>query len=78
MISDEECAYLSAHHQNIDHYRRLLRTRPTALERNFIERRIAEERNALDRLASETVPIVAKEETSQVLNDRRMGMLANR
>jgi hypothetical protein len=62
MIDDEECAYPSEHHQNVDHYRRLLRTRLTALERNFIERRIAEERKALDRLASKTSPIVMKEQ----------------
>ena len=62
MIDVEECAYLSAHHQNVDHYRRLLRARLTALARGFIERRIAEERKALDRLASKTSPIVMKEE----------------
>ena len=62
MIDDEEYTYLSARHQNVDHYRRLLRTRLTALERNFIERRIAEERKALDRFASKTSPIVMKEE----------------
>ena len=62
MIDDEECAYLSAHHQNVDHYRRLLRTRLTALERNFIERRIVEERRSLDRLASKASPIVMNEQ----------------
>ena len=60
MIIDEN---LSAHQQSIDHYRRLLLTSLTELERSFIERRIAEERKALDRLAS--LPIITKEQASQ-------------
>ena len=62
MIGDEHIAYSSGYRENIDHYRRLLRTNLTALERNFIERRIAEEQKALDRLASETLLIVTKEQ----------------
>jgi len=52
---DESLARLSGYRQNIDRYRRLLRTNLTALEQNFIERRIAEEQLALDRLAAETI-----------------------
>jgi hypothetical protein len=73
MIDDENFAYLSAHHQNIDHYRRLLRTSLTALERNFIERRIVEERKAPGRLASETLPIVMKEQASQASTQSKEG-----
>ena len=55
---DESLVRLCAHRQNIDRYRRLMRTNLTVLEQNFIERRIAEEQLALDRLAAETFPII--------------------
>jgi len=55
---DENLARLRAHRQNIDRYLRLLQTDLTLLERDFIERRIAEEGAALDRLSSDTFPIV--------------------
>lgn len=54
---DEYLARLRAHRQNIDRYRRLLDTNLSALERDFIERRITEEEAALHRLASNTFPI---------------------
>ncbi|MCP4616479.1 MAG: hypothetical protein GY844_08570 [Bradyrhizobium sp.] len=53
---DESLAGLREHRQNIDRYRRLLRTNLTTLEQDFIERRIVEEQLALDRLAAETFP----------------------
>jgi hypothetical protein len=40
-------ALTQVHRNNIDRYRRLLRTRLTDLERQFIERRLAEELGAL-------------------------------
>jgi len=55
---DENLARLHAHRNNIKRYRRLLQTSLTTLERNFIERRIAEEEAALDRLAVDTFAIV--------------------
>jgi hypothetical protein len=55
LMIDESLARLCAYRQNIDRYRRLLRTNLTALEQNFIERRIAEEQLALDRLAAEAI-----------------------
>ena len=55
---DKNLARLRAHRQNIDRYRRLLETSLTVLERDFIERRIAEEEVGLNGLASETFPIV--------------------
>ena len=51
MISDLNNALLSAHRANLDRYRRLLRTYLTDSERQFVERRIAEERQALQQLA---------------------------
>ena len=46
---------ISAHRQNIDRYRALLRTQLTALERDFIRRRIAEEEAELSRLSGERI-----------------------
>jgi len=42
---EENVARLRARRQNIDRYNRLLRTNLTALERDFIKRRIAEEQS---------------------------------
>ena len=53
---DEKLARIRAHRNNIHHYRRLLKTRLSQLERNFIERRLVEEKSALDELAAATVP----------------------
>ena len=44
---DENLARLRAHRNNIARYRRLLQTNLTVLERDFIERRLAEEETAL-------------------------------
>jgi hypothetical protein len=57
---DENLARLRAHRQNIERYRRLLETSLTVLERDFVERRIAEEESALNGLAADTFPIVLK------------------
>jgi hypothetical protein len=54
---DADLARISAHRNNIHRYRRLLRTTHSDLERQFIERRLAEEQTSLDAIASETVPI---------------------
>jgi hypothetical protein len=54
---DAYLARIRAYRNNIDRYRRLLRTRLSDLERQFIERRMAEEQTALDALAAEAFPI---------------------
>jgi hypothetical protein len=38
------------HHNNIDRYLRLLRTKLTASERQFVERRLSDEQRAVDKL----------------------------
>src|SRR4029434_3817041 len=60
IMIDENLARLRAHRQNIERYRRLLETSLTVLERDFVERRIAEEESALNRLASDPFPVVLK------------------
>jgi hypothetical protein len=51
MTSELNKALRSAHRANIDRYRRLLKTHLTDGERQFVERRIAEEEAALERIA---------------------------
>ena len=53
---DENLARLRSHRNNISRYRRLLQTRLTALERDFIEQRLSEEEAALNRLSIDTFP----------------------
>jgi hypothetical protein len=54
---DEKLARLRTHRNNIDRYRRLLKTRLTELERQYIEKRLSEERSALEKLAASTFPL---------------------
>ena len=54
---DENLARIRAHRNNIHRYRRLLATRLSDLERQFIERRLSEENSALQALTSQTFPI---------------------
>ncbi|MBR0750394.1 hypothetical protein JQ582_41575 [Bradyrhizobium japonicum] len=67
---DEDLARIRAHRNNIHRYRRLLRTRLSELERQFIERRLAEEQTALDALAAE-FPVAFALPTGQ--DSARMG-----
>ena len=50
-MTDEELARLRAHDSNISRYRRLLKTNLSDLERRFLERRLSEERSAVESLA---------------------------
>jgi hypothetical protein len=55
---DEKVARLRAHDNNINRYRRLLRTNLSDLERQFIERRLYEEEAAIEGLASTRFPVI--------------------
>ena len=59
-MMDEKPARLRNHRNNIGRYRRLLQTKLTDLERQFIERRLSEEQSAYERLSKATFPIVFK------------------
>jgi len=48
---DEQRARMRTHRSNIYRYRHLLQTKLTELERDFIEKRLAEEQSSLERLA---------------------------
>jgi hypothetical protein len=50
-VTDEELARLRAHGNNISRCRRLLKTNLSDLERRFLERRLSEERSAVEGLA---------------------------
>ena len=54
---EQNLARIRAHRNNIHRYRRLLRTELSDLERNFIDRRMADEQAALDALIAETFPV---------------------
>jgi len=54
-MTDEKFALLRTHLNNISRYRRLLKTKLTEFERQFIERRLSEERSEMERLASSWV-----------------------
>jgi hypothetical protein len=53
---DEDLACIRAHRNNIHRYRGLLKTRLSDLERQFVERRLAEEKTSLKAVASKTFP----------------------
>jgi hypothetical protein len=53
-MTEESLARLRTHRNNIDRYRRLLETKLTGFERQFIEKRLSEEQSSRDRLLSET------------------------
>jgi hypothetical protein len=57
---DEKFALLRTHRNNIIRDRRLLKTELTEIERQFIERRLSEERAAVENLAASTFPIAFK------------------
>jgi hypothetical protein len=54
---DENLARIRTHRNNIHRYRGLLRTELSDLERDFIERRMADEQGALDALVAGTFPV---------------------
>jgi len=47
-MSDLDAVRIAVHQNNINRYRRLLRTKLTDLERDYVERRLAEERQSLE------------------------------
>ena len=49
---DQQLARLSTHRSNIQRYRNLLKTSLTELERQFVEKRLTEERSNLESLAA--------------------------
>ncbi|WP_342713541.1 hypothetical protein AAFG13_03550 [Bradyrhizobium sp. B124] len=55
---DRRLEQLRAHRNNIRRYRRLLSTKLSDLERQFIERRLSEESSAMEALAADMPPLL--------------------
>jgi hypothetical protein len=72
MAMDEGLARMRAHHNNIDRYRTLLATELSDLERQFIERRLAEEQQAAEELVARR-EIAAMENTLKLLGGVTVG-----
>ena len=53
---DENGDHLRGRRDNVRRYRRLLQTELTELERQYIERRLNEEKSAMESLTSSTAP----------------------
>jgi hypothetical protein len=62
---DENWDRLRARRNNVRRYRRLLQTELTELERRYIERRLNEEKSAMESLTS-TVPLQNRRADSQI------------
>ncbi|WOH79036.1 hypothetical protein RX327_24350 [Bradyrhizobium sp. BEA-2-5] len=56
-LFDRRLEQLRAHRNNIHRYRRLLQTRLSDLEREFIERRLAEEVTAMQGVVADIPPL---------------------
>ena len=54
---EQNLARIRTHRNNIHRYRTLLRTKLSDLERDFIDRRMAEEQAALGALVAEAFPV---------------------
>jgi hypothetical protein len=54
---DEQLARLRTHRNNIARYRRLLKTKLSDVERQFVERRLSKEQSDFERLAESSFPI---------------------
>jgi hypothetical protein len=55
---DDNFSLMRAHRSNIVRYRRLLKTSLTDLEWQFVERRVAEEQSALEKIVASTFPLL--------------------
>ena len=57
LTKEKKFAHLRAYRNNIDRYTRLLKTELSDLERQFIERRLAEDQSAMERLVFSIFPV---------------------
>jgi 5-bromo-4-chloroindolyl phosphate hydrolysis protein len=63
---DENWEHLRARRNNVRRYRRLLQTELTELERRYIERRLSEEKSAIESLTSSTAALQNPRTDSQI------------
>jgi hypothetical protein len=69
---DGNLARIRAHRNNIHRYRKLLRTKLTDIEREFINRRLVEEQSSLDALVAENFPTFGLPDGAADLRDQSM------
>lgn len=67
-MMDENLALLRAHRNNISRYHRLLKTKLTEIERRFIEKRLSEERSAMEKIAASTFPMSFQSQVGTIRN----------
>ncbi|WP_409362788.1 hypothetical protein [Bradyrhizobium diazoefficiens] len=65
---NEKLALLRAHRNNIRRYHRLLKTELTEVERHFIEKRVSEERSAMEKIAAATFPMSFQAQVGAIRN----------
>lgn len=65
---DDDLARLRAHRDNIHRYRRLLCTQLSELERQFVQKRLAEEESAFEASAAPALPVGLFSVKSQTAN----------
>ena len=71
---DEQLARLRTHRNNIYRYRRLLGTRLTELERQYLERRLSEEQTAMELLSTTIFPLkLGADDAPRVITRRGLG-----
>jgi hypothetical protein len=70
---DERFARLRTHRNNIARYRRLLKTKLTDLERQFIERRLSEEQSEFELLSAGNLPPSQRRDRDLTAPDARLG-----
>lgn len=57
-MMNEDFAAMRSHRDRVHRYRRLLKTRPTGIEHQDLERRLCEERSAFDTLIACSFPLI--------------------
>lgn len=67
-MMNEKLALLRAHRNNIRRYHRLLKTELTEVERHFIEKRVSEERSAMEKIAAATFPMSFQAQVGAIRN----------
>ena len=72
-MMDEQLARLRTHRNNIDRYHRLLRSKLSDLERDYIERRLSDEKSAFEKLAADTFPMTLQYPTPLTPADTHQG-----
>ena len=72
-MMDEHLARLRTHRNNITRYRRLLRSKLSDPECDFIERRMSEEQSSFEKLVASTFPMTLQYPTPRTSDNTHHG-----